>query len=253
MIAPRTLAVLALPGVLLVSEGAGAIDAREAVAAFVARLGNPEVRDLTIEQSFTIYEPDGRHRQSSGEHRIFMKPPRRQRLEQTVDGQREIRITAGDRAWIRRPDGVTQEAPVSPRERASAAALMTGPRGPDELLAVWRALGIRTDVVSEARLRGRTVTVIGAAAGDRASPAVWLDPDVGVVRMINRESLQGMSALVDVTFSEHRRTPEALAFPWRQEIFVDGKLVALITVRAVAVNTDLPDALFDPDALRRGR
>ena len=42
-------------------------------------------------------------------------------------------------------------------------------------------------------------------------------------------------------------------FPYRQEVFVDGKMVVLIVVRSVAVNTGLPDALFDPDALRRGQ
>ena len=34
---------------------------------------------------------------------------------------------------------------------------------------------------------------------------------------------------------------------------MDGKLLVLIVVRSVAVNTGLPDSLFDPDALRRER
>ena len=36
-------------------------------------------------------------------------------------------------------------------------------------------------------------------------------------------------------------------------LFVDGKMVVLIVVRSLAVNTNLPDSLFDPDALRRGQ
>jgi len=55
---------------------------------------------------------------------------------------------------------------------------------------------------------------------------VWIDPEYGVVRFIRRE---------------------------RQEAFVDGKVLVLIVVRAVAVNTDLPDALFDPAGLRQER
>jgi hypothetical protein len=34
---------------------------------------------------------------------------------------------------------------------------------------------------------------------------------------------------------------------------VDGKLLLLIHVRTVAVNTNLSDSLFDPDTLRRGQ
>jgi hypothetical protein len=34
---------------------------------------------------------------------------------------------------------------------------------------------------------------------------------------------------------------------------VNGKLLILVIVRSVAVNTGLADALFDPEALRQGR
>jgi hypothetical protein len=34
---------------------------------------------------------------------------------------------------------------------------------------------------------------------------------------------------------------------------VDGKLLVLIVVRSVTVNTGLADSLFDPEALRQGR
>jgi hypothetical protein len=42
-------------------------------------------------------------------------------------------------------------------------------------------------------------------------------------------------------------------FPHRQELFSDGKLVLRLIVHAVAVNSSLPDSLFDPDVLRRAR
>jgi hypothetical protein len=41
--------------------------------------------------------------------------------------------------------------------------------------------------------------------------------------------------------------------PYRQEAFVNGKLVVLVTVRTAAVNVGVDDALFDPEALRQGR
>jgi hypothetical protein len=35
-------------------------------------------------------------------------------------------------------------------------------------------------------------------------------------------------------------------------VFADGKLLILIAVRSVTVNTRLADDLFDPEALKRG-
>jgi hypothetical protein len=122
-----------------------------------------------------------------------------------------------------------------------------------DLLTEWRTLGIRDDVSHETRIApGRTVTVIGARPGDRATPAVWIDPEYGVVRFIRREHLPRGEGLVDLAFSEHRPLAGRFFFPYRQEAFVDGKLLVLIVVRSATVNTGLADALFDPDALRLG-
>jgi hypothetical protein len=82
---------------------------------------------------------------------------------------------------------------------------------------------------------------------------VWIDPEHGVVRFIRRERLPQGQALVDLAFSEHRPLAGAFSFPHRQEAFVDGKLLVLIIVRSARVNTGLPDTLFDPTELRRGR
>ena len=44
-----------------------------------------------------------------------------------------------------------------------------------------------------------------------------------------------------------------VVYSYRQELFADGRLVLLVIVRSVAVNANLSDELFDPEALRRGR
>jgi hypothetical protein len=94
------------------------------------------------------------------------------------------------------------------------------------------------------------VTEIGARPGDRDIPAVWLDPDYGVVRVVTRERLPNGAKLVDLTLSEHRPLAGRLYFPCRQEMFVDGKLLMLFTVRAIAINTNPADALFEPASLK---
>jgi hypothetical protein len=95
------------------------------------------------------------------------------------------------------------------------------------------------------------VTIVGARAAERDRPAVWIDPDYGVVRFIARERLPQGNALVDVVFSDHQRLVDRFFYPHRQEVFANGKLLALLVVRSAAVNTGLSDELFDPEVLKR--
>jgi hypothetical protein len=248
----RALGPLLLALAAVLAPGADASDARRAVEAYVRRLPGTPVTDLALRQTLTVYHPDGRHPQSTGEQQLYIKPPRRQRLEQTLDGQREIRLTVDDRTWVRQPDGTTVQTPTTGgRDRTSLFAPFR--RSAADLLAEWRGLGVREDVSHAVRVRGRPVTIIGAGPSDPASPAVWLDEQYGVIRVITRERLLKGVRLVDLTLSEHRPLLDGLFFPYRQELFADGRMVLLVIVRSVAVNANLPDELFDPEALRRGR
>ena len=245
---------LAALAVVLLPLAALAADARSAVEAFVGRLAGAQVTDLAIEQTFTLFNPTGRQAQSTGEQRVWVKVPRRQRVEQVVEGRREVRLAVADQVWVRTADGRVYEAPPAERERDRTHLLMPFRRTAADVLAEWRALGVRDDVSHETRVAtGRTVTVIGAKPGERDTPSVWVDPDLGVVRFIRRERLPTGEGIVDLTFSEHRPLVNGFFFPHRQEAFVDGKLLILIVVRSVVVNTNLADSLFDPAALRRDR
>lgn len=235
---------------LALASGAPASESRRAVEAVVGRGAGAPITDLTITQTLTIYHPDGRHPQSTRDLKIFVKPPNRQRVEQTIAGRREVHLAVGDRAWVRHADGRVDEVPRGRREhRWHLCALM--PRDAADPLVEWRSLGVRDDVSHLVQVRGRPVTVIGAGAGDRTSPAVWIDAEYGVVRVITRERGSG---LVDRVCSEHRPLLNGRYFPYRQELFTDdGKLRLRIVVRGVEVNTNLSDTMFDPDVLRRGR
>lgn len=234
------------------SQGIAA-DAKSAVEAYVARLAGTAVDDLSAVQTFTLYHPDGRLAAVTGSQRLFLKLPRSQRLEQEVEGRREVRVTVGDRVWIRQPDGRTHEAPPSEGRRDRVHLLTAFQRGADDLLREWQSAGVRTDVSDEVRVGGRAVTIVGARAAERDRPAVWIDPEYGVIRFIVQERLPQGPGLVDIVFSDHRPLVDRFFYPYRQEVFAEGKLLALVAVRSVAVNTRLSPDLFDPEALRRGR
>lgn len=233
--------------------GAVAADSRAAVDAFVGRLGTVNVTSLVVNQTLTLYDPAGRQAKSTGEQRLFLKLPRRQRVEHIVDGQREVRLSVDNRVWVREADGRTYEAPPPDQRHDRTHLLVPFRRSGADLLAEWGALGVRGDVSYETHVGGRALTVIGAKPGERSAPQVWLDAERGVVRFVARERFPHGEGLVDLTFSEHRPLVGGFVFPYRQEAFVDGKLVLLVVVRSAAVNTNPDDALFDPDLLKGGR
>jgi hypothetical protein len=245
------LALIVLATLLAIPAAAATSDVRAAVEAFVARASGVSLRSLVIEQDLALYHPDGRRQQAGGEQRVFLRLPRQQRVEQTIDGRREIRLAVGDRVWVRAADGSVYETPAATQARDRTHLLVPFRRAAADVLAEWRALGIRDSVSHVTRVGGRPITVIGALPGDRESPAVWLDAEFGVVRFITRETLPTGTALMDLAFSEHRPLAGGFFFPYRQEAFVNGKMVVLVTVRSIAINTPVSDTLFDPDALRR--
>lgn len=242
-------ACLTLLPLLLFAPRAAAQDARAAAEQFVSRLGEIAVTDMVVTQTLTLYDPRDSRQQVVGQQRLMIKLPARQRLETDLGGERQVHVLNGDRLVVAR-GGKAFEAPPRERERLRAHNLFPFRRTAADLLVEWRSLGVKTEVVRTARNGGRTVTVIGASEGDRTSPAVWLDPDYGVVRFVTREEARGGPALLDLAFSEHRKVAAGgFFYPFRQEIFLDGRLLSVASVRSVEVNTGLADPLFDPDAL----
>lgn len=241
----------ALLGVLALAASAAASEVDRAVAALAARLAAARVVDLSVEQAVTLYHPDGRHIQAAGRQQLYFRVPDRQRVEQVVNGRREVWLVIGDRIWVRDADGRVTERPAGPGEYTRVFAPVA--RGAEALRAEWRALGIRDEVSHTLSWRGRAVLVIGARPGDRTSPAVWLDEAYGVVRLITTRGEAGDRVLVDLSLSEHRPVAPGVTFPFRQELFVDGRLVVRAIVHAVRINSGLSEELFSPDALGRAR
>ena len=231
----------------LAGAAANGAEPRVILERFIVRAAAIPLGDLTIEQDLTLFNPDGRAASATGTQRILFKPPDRQRVEQTVDGRSEVRVTVGGRTWRRAADGAVTEV----RERASGAMLGLPPRRPaGDVLAEWRALGVQDERSHETRMAGRPVTVVGAYSGERDRPAVWLDEEYGVMRFVARERPETGSTLTDFVFSDQRPLVGPLFFPYRHEMFRGGKLLLRVIVRSVAVNTSPADRLFDPAALR---
>lgn len=243
----RSIAALGLFAALT-AVVAHAAEGRVVLERYLSRVASAPLRDLTLEQDLTLFNPEGRAAFATGTQRVVIKLPDRQRVEHTVDGRVDVRLTVGDRTWRRDPEGKVSSVAGARGQGTTLALLLR--RTPDEVLAEWRALGIRDDRSHQARLAGRTVTVLGAQQGERDRPAAWLDAEYGVLRFVARESADSGVVMTDLVFSDHRPLLGGVFYPHRQETFRSGKLLLRTIVRSVAVNSDPPDGLFDPAGLK---
>src|SRR5206468_7181642 len=133
-----------LPALVLLTLGAFAALAAQAsepraiLERYLARVAGTPLRDLTLEQDLTVFNPEGRAAFATGTQRVVVKFPDFQRIEQTIDGRREVRLTVRGRSWRRAADGAVT---ALPQERGQAVALAVPlRRSADEMLAEWRAL-----------------------------------------------------------------------------------------------------------------
>src|SRR5438552_10895949 len=69
----------------LAAAPASAVDARTAVEAFVSRLTHVSLADMTVTESFVLYDRDGRSEQAAGERPLVVKVPPRDRGEETLE------------------------------------------------------------------------------------------------------------------------------------------------------------------------
>lgn len=239
---------LTLGGILLFAAPSAAQDVSAAVERYAARLRGVAVGDLLVTQSLTVVNPRNPADRATGDQRLSIKFPARQRLETRIGGEREVRLLSGGRMVIQR-GGKAYEAPPQQGGYQRGDLLIPFERTAAELLSQWRSLGVRTEISHVTTVDGRQVIVIGARAGDRTSPAVWLDPDYGVMRLVTRDTSTGTARTLELVYSDHRKVAGEFFYPYDQQGLLGGELVFVVRVRSVEINVGLGDSIFDPDAL----
>ena len=114
-------AALVIGALAALASVAGAAEPRVALERFLARTAGTALRDLTLEQDLTVFNPEGRAAFATGTQRLVVRFPDQQRVEQVVEGRTEVRLTVRGRTWRRGPDGAVTTLPT---ERAHAISAM---------------------------------------------------------------------------------------------------------------------------------
>lgn len=225
-------------------------DGPPALERFLLKASSVTVSDLSVAQEIILTDPGGSGQKASGEQRLYLRPPAQRRIEITVEGERIVRLVNGSRLVIQR-DGKSYEASPAERLRDSRDLTLPFQRSAREFLAQWQSYGVRTDLVHETEYGGRKVTVFGLSRGDDSAPSVWLDADLGVVRLVVREETPVGPKRVELSFSDFRPLIGQFLYPHRQQTLLEGQPFITTTVKSIRVNSGLADDLFDPDRLLR--
>lgn len=236
------LSLLAAPA-LLAAPPATPVNGTQLLAAMHARYAATWYPTLTFTQKSIWYKPDGSEARVQTWHEALQAPGL-------------LRIDMGD-APAR--DGAIFRHDSTYRFTAGKLAGATAERNlllvlgfdvykqpPSHTADVLRAEGIDLGTLHRQTFQGRTVYVVGAAAGDTLSPQFWVDARrLLFVRLIQPNKAR--TSVQDVRFNKYVRKPGGWLAD-QVQVLSGGKLVYEEDYSDVKVNMKLDPALFDPAA-----
>jgi hypothetical protein len=116
---------------------------------------------------------------------------------------------------------------------------------PDRTIAKLAELGFDLSRIREDQWQGRSVYVVGAAAGDSTSAQFWIDRDrLLFVRML-QPLPDGSGRIAETQFNQYQRLGEGWIAV--EVVFnIDGQQVTKEAYADVRAETPLSDPLFDP-------
>jgi hypothetical protein len=155
--------------------------------------------------------------------------------------------------WISRTNGTASvvRAALGHGQRliASYPSAFTFPLSPlrlagrDDPLALWRSLGVETEIKSYQFFSHRPCIVLGATFGNLDRPQVWIDLEEHVpLRLVSASGLQWI-------WKDYYRAGN-VALPHSLTVVLPGGERLTMEIVWKGVNTDIPDPLFDVSAFR---
>jgi hypothetical protein len=155
----------------------------------------------------------------SGVARIEWKTPGSLEIRVSSSGTESIRIDGG--RLVTNTPGMKPLAGVVSGVAGALLLMFPSPATSTELGSKLASMNVNMGKSCLARFHGRVATVLGAGAGDRASPQVWIDKDsFQILRMILPAAPGG--AATDIKFTDYQSSPLQGRFPRSIEIWSKG-------------------------------
>lgn len=174
---------------------------------------------------------------------LFLKRPRKSRVEITFAGKNAVQVYDGAQGWKLRPflnrDDVEPFKPDELQEAASSAEL-------DGPLVDYAKKGTHIELAGSEKVEGRKTYKLKLTSRSGQQRFLWVDARTFLEAKISGDprKLDGRPHQVAI-YSRDYRTVDGLKIPFVQETVVEGvKQSHKMVVKAVAVNPPLQDALF---------
>jgi hypothetical protein len=174
---------------------------------------------------------------------LFLKRPHKTRLEVTFAGKSAVQVYDGTQGWKLRPFLNRDDVEPFKPEELQAAAAEADLDGP---LLDYAAKGTRIEAAGTEQVEGRWTYKVRLTLKGGAQRLLWVDASTFLDTKISGDprKLDGRPHQVAV-YSRDYRTVGGLKIPFVQETVVEGvKQSHKITLKSVAVNPPLQDALF---------
>jgi outer membrane lipoprotein-sorting protein len=171
----------------------------------------------------------------------WFKPPNKQRMEMTVQGQQVIYATGGAVPWYCDPTrGVSLPTPL-PEEQAREAN-----KNDDEYPFIdYKEKGHRVELLGKEEFEGREVYKVKLVRRNGSESTHFFDTEtgreLGYVTIIKR----GKADVVQEAIERDFRRVDWLLMPFDIEIKLNGQTVRKIVMETIEVDPDLDDSLFE--------
>jgi len=192
------------------------------------------IRDMTIVEDMVMQSEQGAMR---AEHTLYRKGER-SRVEMTVhvpeSGMGDLRtivIDNGTDVWM--IHSLTGKRKLAPEE--------ANQRG--EFRECWDFTPENSSVVGSESVNGSDCYLVDMTR-DNVKHRLWLEKSTG--RVIQGEANDG-DASMRWALSDFRTVFDDYEYPHKIELFDGGQTISTMTVKSIAVNTELSDDLFDPE------
>ncbi len=209
---------------------------------------NRDIKDMSLVFDFKMYMPEGEMTSemklfTKGEKsrsEIMMQIPEAAGMPEGMRSMQTIIIFDGQDTWMISP--FTGKAKLTPEQTEEQMQYQTG-------MSWWKSISDKAKYVGIEKVNNRECYLLELKM-ERASPynKIWVDRKN--LFLVQTEGKISSGETMRMIFSDFRKIKAGWEFPYKVEMFIDGKPMFILLVKSYKLNQGLPDELFDADKVR---
>jgi len=113
----------------------------------------------------------------------------------------------------------------------------------------WESISTNMEIVGTENIDGIACYVLNSKSKGKLSgfDKIWLDVDGFVIVKSEAKGPNGQQYIMKAT--DVRLVDNKWKFPYKMNMYVDGKLTSDVRTESIQINQDISETLFDPDSI----